>query len=92
MAQPASPPGAEHAAEQAHIPDTLPAGPPDELPPPPPDERPESPPGAQYAAEQAHIPDTLPAGPPDEVTLPTDHMSDVAELGVSHLPDWLILA
>src|SRR5262245_32934871 len=52
MARPASPPGADHAAEQAHIPDTL----------PPPDARPASPPGAEHAADQGlvHIPITLP--------------------------------
>jgi hypothetical protein len=42
--------------------------------------------------EVVTVPDTLPPPPPNEVTLPTDHMSDVAELGVSDVPDWLILA
>ena len=96
MARPESPPGAEHAAEQAqaHIPDTLP-------PPPPQDVTlPGAATGHMPEVALGNIPEWLfssepaaAAAPPHkEVTLPgvvTDHMPEVA---VDHLPDWLPLA
>jgi hypothetical protein len=91
MARPASPPGADHAAEQAqdHIPSTL--------PPPPPDARPASPPGADHAAEQAqdHIPTTLPPEHDDTLvftalaeptTLPDHALTNAADHAQEHLP------
>ena len=73
LERPESPPGAEHAAEQAQV-QIL-----DTLPPPPLNEvtlntaQPTSPPGAEHAAEQAQVQilDTLPPPPLNEVTLNT---------------------
>ena len=98
MARPTSPPGADHAAEQAqaHIPSTLPPPPPQDV----------TLPGAatDHMPEVAleNIPEWLLGGsepsaaaaPPEhkEVTLPGvvgDHMPEVA---VDNLPDWVLLA
>jgi hypothetical protein len=94
MARPASPPGAEHAAEQAqdHIPTTLPPEHDDTLvftSITEPRTLPEH--ALMNAADQAqdHLPTELPAVQSHDVTLPeaAGHMSRVA---VDHLPDWLL--
>jgi VCBS repeat-containing protein len=89
---PASPPGAEHAAQQAHVPTTLPPEHDDTLVfTSITDTRTLPEQALTNAAEHAHLPTELPAVQSHDVTLPgaaTGHMPDVA---VGHHPEWFHL-